>query len=124
MALRVRERRSSPELARYQAGAEGRCERIQFHPAYSYEDFVEGLRPQADAQAPGGLRYEYRAGILKALRSGPRARHERFVLLIDEINRAALPRVFGELLYLLEYREERVRLSGSGDLFELPSNLY
>jgi hypothetical protein len=113
------------ELARYQAGAEGRCERIQFHPAYSYEDFVEGLRPQADAQAPGGLRYEYRAGILKALAERAQGSPtERFVLLIDEINRAALPRVFGELLYLLEYREERVRLSGSGDLFELPPNLY
>ncbi|HYH98904.1 AAA family ATPase [Hyalangium sp.] len=113
------------ELARYQAGSEARCERVQFHPAYSYEDFVEGLRPQVDPQAPGGLRYEYRAGILKSLAERAQAAPtERFVLLIDEINRAALPRVFGELLYLLEYREERVRLAGSGDLFELPSNLY
>ncbi|WP_224247629.1 AAA family ATPase [Hyalangium gracile] len=113
------------ELARYQAGAEARCERVQFHPAYSYEDFVEGLRPQVDPQAPGGLRYEYRPGILKALAEKAQASPtERFVLLIDEINRAALPRVFGELLYLLEYREERVRLAGSGDLFELPPNLY
>jgi DNA polymerase III delta prime subunit len=113
------------ELARFQAGSETRCERVQFHPAYSYEDFVEGLRPQVDPQAPGGLRYEYRAGILKSLAERAQASPtERFVLLIDEINRAALPRVFGELLYLLEYREERVRLAGSGDLFELPSNLY
>ncbi len=113
------------ELARYHAGSEARCERVQFHPAYAYEDFIEGLRPQADPQAPGGLRYEYRAGLLKALAERAQASPtERFVLLIDEINRAALPRVFGELLYLLEYREERVRLSGSGDLFELPSNLY
>ncbi|MDC0712339.1 AAA family ATPase [Stigmatella sp. ncwal1] len=113
------------ELARYQAGAEARCERVQFHPAYSYEDFVEGLRPQVDAQAPGGLRYEYRPGILKSLAERAQAAPtERFVLLIDEINRGALPRVFGELLYLLEYREERVRLAGSGDFFELPTNLY
>ncbi|MBN1206347.1 MAG: EVE domain-containing protein [Myxococcaceae bacterium] len=113
------------ELARYQAGSEARCERVQFHPAYSYEDFVEGLRPQVDPRTPGGLRYEYRPGILKALAEKAQASPtERFVLLIDEINRAALPRVFGELLYLLEYREERVRLAGSGDFFELPSNLY
>jgi len=113
------------ELARYQASSEARCERVQFHPAYSYEDFIEGLRPQVDAQAPGGLRYEYRAGLLKSLAEKARASPtERFVLLIDEINRAALPRVFGELLYLLEYREERVRLAGSGDFFELPVNLY
>jgi hypothetical protein len=113
------------ELGRYQAGSEARCERVQFHPAYAYEDFIEGLRPQVDPKVPGGLRYEYRAGILKALAEKAQASPtERFVLLIDEINRAALPRVFGELLYLLEYREERVRLAGSGDLFELPSNLY
>ncbi|MDY7230272.1 AAA family ATPase [Hyalangium rubrum] len=113
------------ELARYQAGSEERCERVQFHPAYAYEDFIEGLRPQVDPQAPGGLRYEYRPGLLKALAERAKASPtERFVLLIDEINRAALPRVFGELLYLLEYREEHVRLAGSGDFFELPANLY
>jgi 5-methylcytosine-specific restriction protein B len=50
----------------------------------------------------------------------------RYVLLIDEINRGNLPRIFGELLYVLEYRDDQVALmySGDGSLFALPRNLW
>ena len=49
---------------------------------------------------------------------------EPYVLVIDEINRGNLPRIFGELLYLLEYREQEVVLPYSRRGFRLPSNLY
>jgi 5-methylcytosine-specific restriction protein B len=46
------------------------------------------------------------------------------VLIIDELNRANLPRVFGELMYLLEYRDRSVRLTSSRECFSVPSNIY
>jgi 5-methylcytosine-specific restriction protein B len=110
------------ELARYWAGAQKRVRSVQFHPSYGYEDFIEALRPTGEN---GQLRYEYRPGVLRRVAAEALEREgERFVLLIDELNRASLPRVFGELLQLLEYRREPVTLAGSGDSFALPDNLY
>lgn len=98
-----------------------RIKLIQFHPAYSYEDFIEGLRPKA---AGGGVAFEVRPGPLRVAAataaSDPSHTH---VLIIDEINRANLARVLGELVYLLEYREEQITLPYSGEQFSLPSNL-
>jgi hypothetical protein len=99
-----------------------RVEIIQFHPSYAYEDFVEGIRPVLDVAE---LRYRMAPGLLKQL--AERATKDRghdFVLIIDEINRANLARVFGELLYLLEYRSKEVTLPYSGESFSLPPNLY
>jgi DNA replication protein DnaC len=86
---------------------------VQFHPAYTYEEFVE--RPLGDT---------FRDGVLLSA-AGDAARHpaETFVLVIDELTRANLPRVFGELLYLLEYRGEAVTLPYSKRTFRLPGNL-
>jgi 5-methylcytosine-specific restriction protein B len=64
----------------------------------------------------GGIFYEF---CCKAAQS----EGARFVLVIDEINRGKASRIFGELLYLLEYRDERIRLS-SGELFQVPKNVY
>jgi 5-methylcytosine-specific restriction protein B len=97
---------------------------VQFHPSMSYEDFFEGYRPRVDDA--GQMTYELRPGPLALMarraEDSPGVPH---VLIIDEINRANLPRVFGELLYLLEYRKKWVRTAYRADEpFELPANLY
>src|SRR5207237_8930680 len=85
------------------ADEEERTELVQFHPSYAYEDFVEGIRPRVTGEA--GLAYEVREGIFLALVERAKEHpNELFVLVVDEINRANLPRVLGELLYALEYR--------------------
>jgi len=96
---------------------------VQFHPSTSYEDFFEGFRPEAGVE--GDISYRLTPGPLALLaedaRKTPGARH---VMLIDEINRANLPKVFGELLFLLEYRGEAVTtLYRPDDPFELPKDL-
>lgn len=96
---------------------------VQFHPSTSYEDFFEGFRPRLDDA--GVMSYELRKGPLALLvdkaENDPTTPH---VLLIDEINRANLPRVLGELLFLLEYRKEFVYTTYRPDEpFQLPDNL-
>lgn len=95
---------------------------VQFHPSYAYEDFFEGFRPALDGNArfvltPGPLRL-----IAEAAAANPQT---PYVLIIDELNRANLAKVFGELYFLLEYRDEAVGLQYSpGDAFSLPENLF
>jgi len=103
------------------AGGYGRIELVQFHPAYAYEDFVEGIRPES---RDGQLSYEVRPGLLRQFCDEARQWPDStFVLIIDEINRANLSRVLGELMYLLEYRDQQVRLAVSGDSFSIPANV-
>jgi 5-methylcytosine-specific restriction protein B len=101
-------------------GGTGECELVQFHPAYAYEDFIQGLRPEATGE--GGLRYVLRAGRFLEFCQRARGREGLSVLIIDEINRANLARVFGELMYLLEYRDSEVPLAGGGVL-QIPENV-
>ncbi len=98
---------------------------VQFHPTYAYEDFVEGFRPSAATDAVGA-RLTLTDGPLKRIADEASKNPGRpYVLLIDEINRANLAKVFGELYFLLEYREEQVELLYSGgDRFSLPANLF
>ena len=71
------------------------------------------------------MRYELAEGrILKFCRNARTLKGKGCVLVIDEINRADLPRVFGELMYLLEYRDREILLSGGGAQFPIPSNVY
>jgi len=94
-----------------------------FHPAYGYEDFLEGYRPE---EHDGQLVFRLRDGVFKAL-CGEAAAHpqERFVLIIDEINRGDVPRIFGELLTVLEKdkRGREVHLPLSGRPFAVPLNV-
>ncbi|MCD6587450.1 MAG: AAA family ATPase [Candidatus Fermentibacteraceae bacterium] len=102
-------------------GGFGFREIVQFHPSYSYEDFIEGLRPVASSD--GVLEYRMIDGRFKEFCDRARNVDGRCVLIVDEINRANLSRVFGELMYLLEYRNEKIPLAG-GSLFSIPSNVY
>ncbi|WP_121258979.1 McrB family protein [Nocardioides ferulae] len=98
---------------------------VQFHPTYSYEDFVEGFRPVATSDA-GGASLTVTPGPLKRIADEARnAPGKPFVLVIDEINRANIAKVFGELYFLLEYRGAEVELLYSaGERFALPPNLF
>lgn len=98
-----------------------RVDFVQFHPAYSYEDFIEGLRPKLGG---GSGSFEIRHGPLRRIAATAAASpNEQHVLIIDELNRANLARVLGELVFTLEYREKPVTLPYSGDRFSLPKNL-
>jgi len=110
------------KLARHIAGSEERVTLVQFHPSYAYEDFVQGYRPTLKDGQPG---FELRYGPL--LKAAERARSERdakHFLIIDEINRGSIGKVFGELYFLLEYRDSEMSLQYSDRPFSLPENLY
>ena len=111
------------ELARHLAGSAGRVELVQFHPSYAYEDFVQGYRPRPMETGQPGFKLQG-GPLLRAAqfaREQPKTRH---FLVIDEINRGNLGKVFGELYFLLEYRDQEINLQYSDQPFALPENLY
>ena len=111
------------KLANSLAGSKDRVTLVQFHPSYAYEDFVQGFRPVQAGNGQAG--FELRDGPL--LRAAERARKEPnadHFLVIDEINRGNIAKVFGELYFLLEYRDEAMSLQYSDNPFSLPANLY
>jgi len=101
-------------------GGDGFARLVQLHPAYAYEDFVIGIRPKP--RPDGGLDYPFVPGRFVQFCDEARRRSGRCVLILDEINRANLARVFGELMYLLEYRDAQVPLAG-GTTFSIPGNV-
>lgn len=109
------------ELARWLAGKE-RVTLVQFHPSYTYEDFVEGYRPHLENGQPT---FALKSGPLLRAAADARADPDNMhFLVIDEINRGNVAKVFGELYFLLEYRDEDVRLQYSNAPIRLPKNLY
>ena len=110
------------KLAEHLAGDKNRVTLVQFHPSYAYEDFVEGYRPTLKE---GQATFELRKGPLRraAEQAWNNSGTDHF-LIIDEINRGNLAKVFGELYFLLEYRDEPVDLLYSNNKFQLPANLY
>jgi AAA domain (dynein-related subfamily) len=120
------------------AGAGSKWRVVQFHESYGYEDFFQGIRPQllntegkviesSDTEtAVGQMVYRNCAGIFRKFcddAGKPENKDARFVLVIDEINRGKASRIFGELLYVLEYRDEEIELA-SGEMFHVPKNVY
>jgi 5-methylcytosine-specific restriction enzyme B len=95
-----------------------------FHPAYGYEDFIEGYRP---APVEAGLGFRLSPGLFKETCDRARAAPDRqYFVLIDEINRGDIPRIFGELLTLLEKdkRGRELLLPLSGEKFSVPENVF
>ena len=104
------------------AGSEDRVTLVQFHPSYAYEDFVQGFRPSLPEGQPG---FELKDGpLLRAAKKAEKDQNALHFLLIDEINRGNLAKVFGELYFLLEYRDQKMHLQYSDQPFSLPPNLY
>jgi hypothetical protein len=99
--------------------------RVTFHPSYSYEDFVEGFRPMEAGN--GQLALRLTDGIFKRVCDEALANPTKpYLLVIDEVNRGNLPRIFGELITLLE-RDKRgltVVLPQSHEVFAIPPNVY
>lgn len=104
----------------------------QFHPAYTYEDFIEGLRPQVDEQTKQ-LKYVVQDGVFKKLCSEARQQPDKdHLFIIDEINRGNIAKIFGEVMQCIEYRndegepepENQVLLPYSQEPLVIPSNVH
>lgn len=102
---------------------------VSFHQAYGYEEFVEGIRPVVGTQ--GQISYQIQSGaFIKLCQRAAKDPSHRYAMLIDEINRANVARVFGELLSLIEPSKRagqstamQVNLAYSGRPFSVPSNV-
>ncbi len=117
------------------AGAVQRYSFVTFHQSYGYEEFVEGLRPVLAGDADAGeVAYEIRPGAFKELcRKARQAPDQRFAMVIDEINRGNISKIFGELITLIEADKRdpldgsappvEVVLAYSGEKFSVPANV-
>ena len=103
---------------------------VTFHQAYSYEDFVEGIRPTTDDDTDDSG-FKIKPGVFRRIcQRAEEEPNQKFALFIDEINRGNIAKIFGELITLIEPdkrleedNEIKVTLPYSGETFGVPSNL-
>ena len=105
---------------------EGRIAFTTFHQSMDYEDFVEGYKPE---DIDGDIKFKLKPGVFRTICDN--AKEQPCVLIIDEINRGNVSKIFGELITLLEADKRdggdhriQVNLTYSGKLFSVPENLY
>lgn len=104
---------------------------ITFHQSYGYEDFIEGIRPYLKEESKD-LKYTLHSGIFKDMCKRAKSdKKNNYVLIIDEINRGNISKIFGELISLIESskregekEEMEVILPYSKEKFTIPKNLY
>lgn len=108
---------------------ENRAKFVTFHPSFAYEDFLEGIRPVTKNKGKDNetIGYELLPGIFKEIctEAGNDAKH-KYLLIIDEINRGNISKIFGELITLIEddKRGDQLHLAYSKEPFSVPKNLY
>jgi len=94
---------------------------IQFHPSYNYEDFIEGYIPISEDNE---IKFKMVDKVFKKICNDCRGKSDNYLLIIDEINRGDISKIFGELIFSLDKRGQDIFLPLSGNPFSVPENLH